>query len=541
MVHAPKRDSRATTKASNPGGAASVDDAIMAKAWLGAIVASSDDAIFSKDLNGIITSWNAAAGRLYGYRPDEIIGRHISLLIPSDRRHEERLILDRIASGDRIEHYETRRVRKDGELVDVSLTVSGIPAPSGEIIGASVIARDITEQKRLLEELHEARAEAERTNRAKSEFLSSMSHELRTPLSALLGFGELLKTTDLDTEQAEFVDHIVKAGGRLRQLINEVLDISRIEAGQFRLSLEPVSLEEVVLEDAALVRPLAHERGITVWLDGFEDVKGVHVQADRQRLGQVLLNLLSNAVKYNVHGGSVTITVSVPDARSVRVAVADTGPGIPPDRLETVFDPFERLDADDTKIEGTGLGLSVARGLVQAMGGRLFVESSPGRGSVFHVELRASEQDPVSDVEDGPLDDRIEARETAGRVLYIEDNAANIRLVHGVLRRRPHIKLLSATTAAAGLEEARTQQPDLILLDLHLPDGTGEDVLVMLRRDPTTHDIPTVILSADAFQQHVERLNAAGADGYLTKPIDFAQFLATIDRFVCTGEEKVEV
>jgi len=511
-----------------------VDEAEIAKAWLAEIVSSSDDAIFTKDLNGVVTSWNAAAERLYGYSSDEIVGHNISRLIPPDRHNEEKRILARIAAGDRIDHYETRRVAKNGEIVEVALTVSGIPAPSGEIVGASVIARDITEHNRLLSEARAARAEAERANLAKSEFLSRMSHELRTPLSSVLGFGELLKTTDLDQEQTEFVDQIITAGSRLRELINEVLDISRIEAGQFRLSVEPVRLEDVILEDVSLVRPLAQQRGVSITTTGFDGSDHHDVQADRQRLGQVFLNLLSNAVKYNVDGGSVTITVGRTDDM-VRVAVADTGPGITEDRLESVFAPFERLDADDTQVEGTGLGLSIARGLVQAMGGRLFVDSAPGRGSIFYVELVASEVAGDSAVEDehsvagsGPV-------AKAGVVLYIEDNPANVRLVSGLLRKRPEVELVSAATAATGLDEARTRNPDLILLDLHLPDGTGEEVLAMLRRDPATHSIPTVILSADAFQEHVERLNAAGADGYLTKPIDFAEFLGMVDRFVAAG------
>jgi len=530
-AHGPYRGEHRPTLSKVPSVARLADDPGTTKALLAAIVSSSDDAIFTKDLDGFVTTWNAAAERLYGYTADEMVGRHISLLIPPERHNEERVILDRIAAGARIDHYETRRVRKDGRIVEVALTVSGIPGPAGEIVGASVIARDITEHNRLMAEAREARAEAERANLAKSEFLSRMSHELRTPLSSVLGFGELLKTTDLDPEQGEFVNHILTAGFRLRELINEVLDISRIEAGQFRLSLEPVGLTEVIREDVALVSPLALQREIRITTKGFDRLDGVHVQADRQRLGQVFLNLLSNAVKYNVKGGSVTVSVSRKED-VVRVAVADTGPGIPADRLESVFAPFERLDADDTKVEGTGLGLSVARGLVQAMGGRLFVDSAAGRGSVFYVELVACDPAPVSEVSQEGVAEHPAPSAPDGLVLYIEDNPANVRLVRALMRKRPRIELASAATAANGLEEARTRRPDLILLDLHLPDGTGEEVLAMLRRDPETHSIATVILSADAFTEHVARLQEGGADGYLTKPIDFQAFLAVVDRFV---------
>lgn len=529
----------AASSSGSPGSLLAVsDDPVVLREWLAAIVSSSDDAIYSKDLDGTITTWNKGAERLYGYRADEVVGRHISVLIPSDRAGEEIVLLDRIAAGDRVDHYETVRVTKNGALLEVAVTISGIRGSSGEVIGASVIARDLTEQKRALEEIEKAHREAERTNRAKSDFLSRMSHELRTPLSAIVGFGELLKGTHLDQEQREFVDHLRTGGEALRALINEVLDISRIEAGQFRLSLEPVTLINVLSESVSLVGPLAAQREITLDIGNLSDIESIHVAADRQRLSQVFLNLLSNAVKYNVHGGSVTVRATPSEQGTVRVAVADTGPGIEQGKLHLVFEPFERLNADDTQVEGTGLGLSVARGLVEAMGGRLSVDSALGRGTVFYVELKSSNVDhrtrTLGDIP--PASDTAEAG-GSGLVLYIEDNHSNIRLVKGLLRRRPNVELISASTGAAGLEMARTRSPDLILLDLHLPDATGDELLAILRRDPITHETPTVILSADAFTEHMERLSAAGADGYLTKPLDFDRFLDTIDQFITAEEE----
>lgn len=498
-----------------------------------AIVSSSGDAIFSKTLGGIVTSWNRGAELLYGYTGEEMVGRHVSVLVPPERHGEEIRILDRIAAGHSVSNYETRRMTKDGNVLDVSLTISKIEDDTGGIVGASVIARDITEQKRVQEEAAAAREEAERTNRAKSEFLSRMSHELRTPLSAILGFAQLLDGGRLDEDQKECARNILEGGHRLQRLINEVLDISRIEAGQFRLSLEPVPLAEVIRQDVALIGPLAREAGIGVEVDT-NDMSEVLVKADRQRLSQVLLNLLSNAVKYNVDGGSVIVGYTRTED-SVMIAVADTGPGISSDQLERLFDPFERLDADDTNIEGTGLGLSVAKGLVEAMEGDLRVDSAPGRGSVFYVELGFCEgekdEDRLSIVQ---LDD--ESPQSSGSVLYIEDNVANIRLVKGILRQRPEIELLTAMTARDGFEMARTHRPDLILLDRHLPDGTGEEVLARLRRDPVTHRISTIILSADAYHESVERLKAIGADDYLTKPIDFEVFLKLIDRFTRSKE-----
>jgi PAS domain S-box-containing protein len=504
-----------------------------ASSRLAAIVQGSEDAILSKDTEGVITSWNQSAERLYGYQADEIIGRSVSTLIPSHRSGEERKILDRILAGEVVSHYETERVRKDGTVVQVSLTVSPLRDLSGLITGASTIARDISEENRVREALGRAREEADRARKeavlasqAKSEFLSRMSHELRTPLNAVLGFGQLLEMEDLDTESRESVAQIVKAGHHLLDLINEVLDISRIETGKLSLSLEPVALEDVAAETVEMVRPMAGERKIRLEVDK-GPMRARYVLADRQRLKQVLLNLLSNAIKYNRATGDVNLSFGQDGDGRIRVAVRDTGPGITPEDQARLFEPFQRLEADQTGVQGTGLGLALSRGLVEAMGGTMGVESAVGSGTTFWLELSEAHRPVIADEE-------IEATPAASSngprtVLYVEDNSANLRLVERAVARRPGISLLTAQQGRIGIDLARQHRPDLILLDLHLPDLSGEEVLRSLQEDPVTRRVPVVMVSADATPARVKQLLAAGARTYLTKPLDMRRFFRLLD------------
>jgi PAS domain S-box-containing protein len=500
---------------------------------LAAIVEGSDDAILSKTPEGVITSWNPSAERLYGYRSDEIVGQPISTLIPGPRSGEERKILDRILAGEVVSHYETERVRKDGIVVQVSLTVSPLKDSSGLITGASTIARDISEERRVREALRRAREEADQAQKeavlasqAKSEFLSRMSHELRTPLNAVLGFGQLLEMEELDPESRESVVQIVKAGRHLLDLINEVLDISRIETGKLSLSLEPVALEDVAAETVEMVRPMAGERDIRLEVDR-GPMKARYVLADRQRLKQVLLNLLSNAIKYNREAGEVNLFFGQDGDGGIQVAVRDTGPGITPKDQARLFEPFQRLGADQTGVQGTGLGLALSRGLVEAMGGTMGVESAVGSGTTFWLKLSEAHRPVIAD-------ETIEATPAASSngprtVLYVEDNSANLRLVERAVARRPGIVLLTAQQGRIGIDLARQHRPDLILLDLHLPDLSGEEVLRSLQEDPVTRRVPVVMVSADATPARVKQLLAAGARTYLTKPLDMRRFFRLLD------------
>ena len=377
-----------------------------------------------------------------------------------------------------------------------------------------------------------ARHEAERANRAKSEFLSRMSHDLRTPLNAVLGFAQLLEMDRLSADQRESVAQILEAGRHLLDLMNEVLDISRIESGNLSLSPEPVAVADVVDQVVRLTRPLGAARQIEVRsLAAKCPVE--YVRADRQRLNQILLNLVSNAIKYNRPNGTVTVWCEERPPGQLRINVTDTGAGILPQKRDLLFRPFERLGAEQTGIEGTGLGLALSRGLAEAMGGRLGVESEVDRGSTFWLELATTGPDISeasrlgADVTAVPeFDDAI-----SGTILYIDDNASNVRLVERLLKqRRPRISLLSASTGNAGFDAAVRCAPDLIFLDLHLPDTPGEDVLRRLWEESRTRRIPVVVLSADATLGQSRRLLAAGAKAYLTKPLDVAMMLGLVDK-----------
>jgi CheY-like chemotaxis protein len=376
---------------------------------------------------------------------------------------------------------------------------------------------------------------AEDANRAKSEFLAKMSHELRTPLNAVLGFGQLLSMQDLDEAQHESVDQILKGGQHLLGLINEVLDIARIESGKLALSLEPVQVSEIVGEALDLVRPLAGEREIVLTSDVISP--DTYVTADRQRLSQVLLNVLSNAIKYNRSAGSVRIAVPVRDER-VSIEIADTGTGLSDEQLGRLFMPFERLGADAGPISGTGLGLALSKGLVEAMGGRLTATSELGSGSLFRVELAAA-ANPHADAEwdEAPAQAaRPRGGERRYTVLYIEDNLSNLKLVDRILEARDDIRLISAMQGGLGVELAREHRPDLVLLDLHLPDLQGDEVLARLQADPAFNGTPVIVLSADATKGRVERLLGAGAAAYLPKPIDVRRFIELIDEHAPAAE-----
>lgn len=417
------------------------------------------------------------------------------------------------------------RVR-DGRILYTSWT--NIRLPDGRRIG---LGQDITERKQTEVALHEAKEEAEQANRAKSDFLSRMSHELRTPLNSILGFGQLLEMDDLTDESRDSVEHIMRAGRHLLGLINEVLDIACIEAGQQAFSIEAVHVGQLLRESLDLVRPLATKRRVEIG-----NVEGeYYVRADQQRLKQVFLNLLGNAIKYNCEDGSVILVCEI-EQDQLRIGVSDTGQGMSPEDMQKLFIPFERLQAAHHRIEGTGLGLLVTKRLVEAMHGEIGVESTVGQGSTFWVKLPLTDS-PESKAFDTDSDSIHElpftAPPAASTVLYIEDNLANLKLIERIFEEYPKITLLSAMQGSIGLDLAREHHPDLILLDLHLPDMNGDEVLRRLREGAGTRDIPVVMLSADATPRQIERLltppeGHPGAKEYLTKPLNVKQFLSVL-------------
>ncbi len=373
-------------------------------------------------------------------------------------------------------------------------------------------------------EIQEANRLLRLADSAKNEFLSRMSHELRTPLNAIIGFAQLMQLADLPPDDQESADQILKAGRHLLNLINDVLDLSGIESGRLRLSLEAVELRGVVTEVVDLLSAASAAHDISVLA---ADIPDVVVQADRQRLKQVLLNLVANAIEYNHRGGRVSFLICERTER-VEIGVQDDGPGISPEHQARLFTPFDRLGAEQSEIEGTGLGLALSRSLVEAMAGTIRLDTAFGRGTTFWLELdrgytQTAELPNVSVGGGGPS--HVAA---AGTILYVEDNLANIRLMERVLARFSSLKLITALQGTMALELAKSQQPSLILLDLNLPDVTGEVVLARLRADAHTCDIPVVVVSADASPRLAERLREQGATSYLTKPFDLAELMDLI-------------
>jgi hypothetical protein len=413
------------------------------------------------------------------------------------------------------------------------------------------IHSDISQRKEAEQNLINAREDAENANRAKSQFLSSMSHELRTPMNAIMGFSQLLKmSTDqpLSESQLENVEEITKASNHLLELINEVLDLAKIEAGHIDLSIEAVVLGEVIAESLQLITPLAQKRGIQISLaqDGTKiDVKRMlqqnnAVRADHTRLRQVLLNLLSNAVKYNAEKGEIVIDCRCVGDQQVRISISDTGAGITPQQQAQLFKAFNRLDAAQTEIEGTGIGLVITKNIVELMGGNIGMDSQPGKGSTFWIELPSDTlqvgQKIVLDkkgVTPAPLPLSSAGHEHT--VLYIEDNPANLRLVAQLLSRLSNIHMWSAHEPMLGLELAAEYKPDLILLDINLPGIDGFEVLKHLRQREATRNTPVIAISANAMPKDIERGMKAGFDNYITKPVDVDALLQAVEN-VLQGE-----
>ena len=376
-----------------------------------------------------------------------------------------------------------------------------------------------------LRELANARDQALLATEAKNVFLSRTSHELRTPLNAILGFAQLLEMSQLSADDLESAQHINRAGRHLLALINELIDISRVESGDLQISVEPVSIHLVTQECLALIKPMAAKREIDI--DNQVNNPELAVAADHQRLKQVLVNVMSNAVKYNRHGGRISIGYVIGADNEIDLTVSDTGPGLRPEEIERIWVPFERLDADAHGIEGTGIGLPLARSMTEAMNGILTATSTPGVGSTFSVRLpRAADLEPLAPaprVPDSPSAFPGPVISRAVTVLSIEDNMANSQVLERMFQEWPGVTLKSADNGRDGVAWALANEPDLILLDLHLPDISGEQIFDQLRSEPTTTGIPIVVLSADATPGTIRRLIARGAAHYLTKPLDLRE------------------
>jgi PAS domain S-box-containing protein len=511
---------------------------------LRSVLDSMGDGVLVTDEHGKMVLINPAAEHMVGPGAKEIPRSQWSelfgiyrpgttLLYPANELPLARAMRGETADG--IELYVRNQQKPEGMFASVS--VRPLKEDRGKISGGVAVIRDVTLAKSAESMLRQAKDEAERANCAKSEFLSRMSHELRTPLNSILGFAQLLSMAGLAVQQQDNVQQILKGGYHLLELINEVLDLARIEAGRLSLSLEPVRVRDAVKEAFDLVRPIAGLQNITLSAD-FSAYGERYVQADRQRLKQVLLNFLSNAIKFNRSNGLVVLRCDEIQNRRLRVEVADTGSGIDEEGLRKIFVPFERLGADRNAIGGTGLGLALSKRMIEAMGGTIGVESTLGAGSRFYIELplvdhvasRIDEEPPAA----APLQCEASHR---GTVLYIEDNLANIRLIEEILTRYPGVRLLEAMQGKLGIELANMHTPDWILLDVHLPDMSGAEVLEILRRDPRTEEIPVTVLSADATAGQIGRLMSAGAREYLTKPFDVRQLIGLLEATLPAAEQ----
>jgi signal transduction histidine kinase/ActR/RegA family two-component response regulator len=405
--------------------------------------------------------------------------------------------------------------------------------------GVFAAARDVTERKRFelaLQEtnaaLESAKSTAEKANLAKSDFLSSMSHELRSPLNAILGFAQLLESTSpLPTaSQRENIAQILQAGWHLLKLIHEVLDLAVVESGKLSISLEPVSLTEVISECQAMMEPQAQQRGISMTFPQL-DIP-YYVNADRTRVKQVLINLLSNAIKYNCEQGTVEVKSAVTIPGHIRISVRDTGAGLPPEKMTQLFQPFNRLGRESSAEEGTGIGLVMSQRVVELMKGVIGVESAVGVGSVFWFELLltpAPQPTAASAESTVVVTARVQTGAPLRTLLYIEDNPANMTLVEQLIARRSDIRLLTAVNGTIGIELALASRPDVILMDINLPGISGIEALNILREDPATAHIPIVALSANAMPRDIKKGLEAGFFRYLTKPIKLKEFMDSLD------------
>jgi two-component system, chemotaxis family, CheB/CheR fusion protein len=509
-----------------------------ARSRLAAIIESTDDAIIGKTLEGTITSWNPAAERLFGYTAEEMIGQPIGRLIPPNRRDDFERILESIRRGERVTHFETERIRKDGSRVPVSLTVSPIKDANGQIVGASKIARNITDRKRaeaerdkLLQIAQRARADAEAASREKDEFQAILGHELRNPLSAIRN---ALVTARLDPSRRDRALQIAcRQADQLALLVDDLLDVARFTQGKLSLCKQKVAFASVIEQALETARPLIEERAhkITVSLP----VSEVTIEADPMRLEQVFVNIISNAVKYTEPGGRIDIAAEAANGEVV-VRVRDSGVGIRPDMLGRVFDLFAQGGkAEDRKQEGLGIGLAVVRQLVELHGGRVEAHSEGlGKGTeiVVRLPILSTSADEAVDVSHAEV---ITYRGQM-RVLLVEDNwdvAESMVALLGVLGHRVRV----AYDGLSALDVASVERPDTMLVDIGLPGMDGYEVARRVRNDPKLRGTILVALTGYGREEDKRQAAAAGFDHHLTKPIEFDQLQELVARLSRHADE----
>ena len=506
-----------------------------------AIVDSSDDAIVSKNLQSIVMSWNAAAERMFGYTAEEMIGQSISKLFPPDRLDEETQIVARLQQGERVDHFETVRRRKDGQLIDVSLTISPIRDAEGVIVGASKIARDITEQKSSQRKLAQANEELQRANQIKAEFLTTLSHELRTPLNAILGWIQILKDEPKAEDVAQAVPIIERNVRVQSQLIEDLLDMSRIEAGKIKLDIRQVDLAALVEAGIESVRPAAEAKQIRL-TSAFSNVFGT-VIGDKDRLQQVIWNLLTNAIKFTRRQGRIHTMIKKVDSH-VEISVSDTGQGIAPDFLPHVFDRFRQGDGATTRRHGgLGLGLSIVKHLTELHGGYVRAASDGvGRGATFSFflplqSLHEEAEDAAEDRRNAEVDRQAIKADLEGiKVLVVDDEQDSVTIVRRILERRG-ARVRGANSMNEALAEFATFSPNVILSDIGMPGNDGYEFINRLRAMPGGRSVPAVALTALARGEDRTRALRAGFQMHVAKPVDFSELVAVVQNLAALRSE----
>ncbi|WLR51433.1 ATP-binding protein [Bacillus tianshenii] len=499
------------------------------EADLKALVNSMDDVIIEFDEHGVYKNIWTNDERNLAMPKKQLIGKRLDEVLGTEFAEKYLPRIQQVFLTKQPDTFEYKLKTMSGEKWYQG-RLSPIIGENGTYEKLSFAARDITERKAMEKHLIQAKEEAERASQAKSEFLSNMSHELRTPMNAILGFAQLLEMDDfepLTESQQESVEEILKAANHLLMLINDMLDLAKIESGKISLSIEPVEVRTIIREILSLTNPLAEKRKLTI-IDETNICHDLYVNADRTRLKQVLLNLMSNAVKYNQDNGKIIFSCRQVD-NMLHFEIKDTGIGIKESELEKIFEPFHRSD-NNSIVEGTGIGLTVSKQLIDLMNGTIHVESMEGIGSSFAIELPITIENHFVNVEaySVPEETISSNNEEQHTILYVEDNPANLQLVERILSKYEDIRLFSAANGELGIDLADAHQPDLILLDINLPGIDGFEVLRRLKENKDTSEIPVIAVSANAMPRDIEKGLVAGFSNYLTKPIDIEKFLKAI-------------